>query len=91
MHKHAHKIGKYDRNLRLHIITDIRAISIFSFEIIPMTTIRTMNASLIILNNKPEDELVIAFSPYIFLFSVSGSPVRDRYVLKIYLLDSQLV
>ena len=36
MHKHAHKIRKYDRNLRLTIATAIIAISIFSFEIIPL-------------------------------------------------------
>ena len=82
MHKHAHKIRKYDRNLRLTIATAIIAISIFSFEIIPMAIIPRMNAviqqqqehiirPLIIINNKPEDEHVIAFSPYIFLFSVS--------------------
>jgi CheY-like chemotaxis protein len=84
-HKHAHKIRKYDRNLRLTVATAITAISIFSFEIIPMATIPRMNAVIqqqqqehiirpqIIINSKPEDEHVIAFSPYIFLF-----PVSDR-------------
>ena len=81
MHKHAQKIRKYDRNRRLIIATAITAISIFSFEIIPMATIPRMNAVIqqqqehifpqIIINNKPQDEHVIAFSPYIFLFSVS--------------------
>jgi CheY-like chemotaxis protein len=81
-HKHTHRIRKYDRNLRLTIATAITAISIFSFEIIPMATIFRMNAvvqqqqehiirPLIIIDNKPQDEHVIAFSPYIFLFSLS--------------------
>ncbi|MGA8082999.1 MAG: hypothetical protein WB988_14165 [Candidatus Nitrosopolaris sp.] len=44
MHKHAHKMRKCDHNLRLTIATAITAISIFSFEIIPMATIPRMNA-----------------------------------------------
>jgi hypothetical protein len=43
MHKHTYKIRKYDRNLRLTIATAITAISIFSFEVIPMATIPGMN------------------------------------------------
>ena len=86
MSKYANKIRKYDRNLRLTIATAITAISIFSFEIIPMATIPAMNAviqqqqqqeqqehiirPLIIIKNKLEDEHVIAFSPFI-LFSLS--------------------
>jgi hypothetical protein len=77
MHKHTHKIRKYDRNLRLTIATAITAISIFSFEIIPMATIPRMNTVIqqqqehiirpqIIINDKPEDEHVI----HIFIFTI---------------------
>ncbi|MGC2575930.1 MAG: response regulator, partial [Candidatus Nitrosopolaris sp.] len=93
MHKHTYKIRKYDRNLRLTIATAITAISIFSFEIIPMATIPATNTviqqqqqqqqqqyiirPLVIIKNKPENEHVIAFSPFI-LFSLSD-PKSTKY------------